>query len=92
MLSRDVTSYPDGAMMPLPAPPAVMASAEPAGPGTSGMALSRVAGRQHTLTLTGPCGAGDLGYMGRDISDPATDPVPEGHGIFARLHHEARGE
>jgi hypothetical protein len=87
MLSRGVWAYPDGGNMPLPGPPVVLAAAEPAG--TSGpLPCSRFGGRDDTLTLVGPVGAGDLGYTGRDVYDPAGPVVPESHGMFYRLHQE----
>jgi hypothetical protein len=50
--------------------------------------LSRLTGRQHTLTLTGPVGAGDDGYMGRDLGNPASMRYPynASPGMFHRLH------
>jgi hypothetical protein len=85
MLSRDVTAYPFGGTHPQPAPPVHTAMDEPAG--LSGMPpASRFGGEQDTLTLTGPVGAGDEGYMGRDLSDPAAEPVTESRGMFGRLH------
>jgi hypothetical protein len=87
MLSRNVSAYPYGETVPAPAPPL--------GPGVydapatdAGMDASRFGGQQDTLTLTGPVGAGDNGYMGRDISDPGSNPVPESRGMFGRLHSE----
>jgi hypothetical protein len=86
MLSRDVTAYPFGGITPQPGPPYHTAMDQPAG--LSGMPpASRFAGQQDTLTLTGPVGAGDEGYMGRDLSDPASQPtLNEGRGMFGRLH------
>jgi hypothetical protein len=85
MLSRDVDSYPFGGTTPQPGPPYHTAMDQPAG--LSGMPpASRFGGQQDTLTLTGPVGAGDEGYMGRDLSDPASEPVLEGQGMFRRLH------
>jgi hypothetical protein len=85
MLSRDVTQYPFGGVTPPPAPPVHTAMDQPAG--LSGMSpATRFEGQQDTLTLTGPVGAGDEGYMGRDLSDPAAEPVFESRGMFGRLH------
>lgn len=85
MLSRDVSQYPFGGITPPPGPPVHTAMDQPAG--LSGMPpASRFEGEQDTLTLTGPVGAGDEGYMGRDLSDPAAQPVLEGRGMFGRLH------
>ncbi len=84
MLSRDVTAWPYGGDVPPPAPPLHIDPDQAAG--TAGMMpASRLEGQQDTLTLTGPAGAGDEGYMGRD---PYGDgpPVPEARGMFARLH------
>lgn len=87
MLSRPVWAYPWGGETAMPGPPAHTSVDEPAG--TSGpLDCSRFGGRDDTLTLVGPCGAGDLGYTGRDIYDPAGPVVPESHGMFARLHQE----
>ena len=90
MLSRDVTAYPDGSGMALPGYPAVISPHDPAGE-AGPLPASRWQGRPHELALTGPCGAGDLGYMGRDPTDPA-GTVPESGGMFARLHAEAGGK
>lgn len=85
MLSRDITQYPHGGGTPPPAPPVHTAMDQPAG--ESGIPpATRFDGRQDTLTLEGPAGAGDEGYMGRDLSDPGAQPVPEGRGMFGRLH------
>jgi hypothetical protein len=84
MLSRDVTQYPFGGTSPQPAPPVHTAMDQPAG--LSGMPpASRLEGQQNTLTLTGPVGAGDEGYMGRDLSDE-NEPEFESRGMFGRLH------
>lgn len=50
--------------------------------------MARVSGRQDTLTLTGPVGAGDTGYMGRDLGNPASMRYPynASPGLFHRLH------
>jgi hypothetical protein len=85
MLSRDVTAYPFGGLGPPPGPPYHTAMDQPAG--ESGIPpATRFDGQQDTLQLTGPVGAGDEGYMGRDLSDPASEPVMEGQGMFHRLH------
>lgn len=90
MLSRGVSEYPTGGETPLPGPPFHQSIDQPAG--LSGMPpASRFTGRDDTLTLSGPTGAGDYGYMGRDISDPNTPAVPEPEGMFGRLHREAGG-
>lgn len=89
MLSRDVSRYPFGGTVPLPGPPVHSAPDEPAG--LSGMPpAARWDGQQDTLTLTGPAGAGDNGYLGRDLYDPGPYDLPylEGRGMFARLHQE----
>lgn len=84
MLSRDVGTWPGGGDVPLPGPP--MHPDPDAEAGTAGMPpSSQWEGRQDTLALTGPVGAGDDGYRGRDPEDPA-GTVPEGRGMFARLH------
>jgi len=88
-LSLDVTAYPYGGQVPMPAHPMTVDAEAPAG--RSGpFDHARFAGLQHTLNPCGPVGAGDQGYMGRDVTDPGTPGVPEGLGMFARLHHEAR--
>ena len=88
MLSRTVDAYPFGGTTPMPAPPAHTAADQPAG--LSGMPpATRFEGQQDTLTLTGPVGAGDNGWMGRDLEDPGQGmPVMEGRGMFGRLHDE----
>lgn len=83
MLSRGVSSYPWGGRQPMPGPPVVLDPGAPAG--SAGMRPSRFSGRDDTLLLTGPVGAGEHGYRGRD---PETAPHPEGVGIFLRLHAE----
>lgn len=84
-MSRPVTAYPWGDV-PLPGPPVHMAPDEPAG--LSGIPpASRFEGRDDTLNLIGPVGAGEAGWTGRDPTDPA-DAVPEGQGMFSRLHQE----
>lgn len=86
MLSRNVSAWPWGGDVPMPGPPLHTAPDQPAG--LSGpLPVSRLAGRDQTLTVEGPCGAGDLGWTGRDPADPA-DTVPESHGMFYRLHQE----
>ena len=88
-MSRGVDSYPYGETTPAPGPPH--------GPGDydapavdAGMPdATRFGGQQDTLTLTGPVGAGDQGYMGRDLFDTSSGAVPEGIGMFGRLHQDA---
>lgn len=55
--------------------------------------MSRVWGRPDTLTLTGPVGAGDSGFMGRDIGNPASMRYPynASPGMFRRLHEGTGG-
>lgn len=88
MLSRDLTAWPYGGTVPPPAPPLHVDPEAEAG--SAGMSpSSRFEGQQDTLTLTGPVGAGDQGYTGRD---PLEDPFPEGRGMFARLHEGSGGD
>ena len=84
MQSRGTGTWPWGGDVP---PPSHHAVVDPdAAAGLSGMPpATRLEGQQDTLQLTGPVGAGDLGWLGRDPTDPA-DPVQEGVGMFARLH------
>lgn len=87
MLTRPVTVYPFGHTDPLPGPPHHSAVDQYAG--ESGMPpASRFEGQQDTLGLTGPVGAGDQGYMGRDILSPGPYDLPlsEAPGMFWRLH------
>lgn len=84
MLSRDVTAWPYGGDVP-PPPPPLHTDPEQEADGAGMPAASRLEGQQDTLALSGPVGAGDQGYMGRDVygDGPA---VPEARGMFARLH------
>lgn len=54
-------------------------------------AMTSYYGRDDTLALTGPVGAGDNGYMGRDIGNPASmrHPYNATPGMFRRLHEGA---
>jgi hypothetical protein len=55
--------------------------------------FSLYAGRDETLDLTGPVGAGDQGYMGRDLGNPASMRYPynASPGMFRRLHQGQGG-
>lgn len=55
--------------------------------------VSLYGGRDQTLDLTGPVGAGDQGYMGRDLGNPASMRYPynSSPGMFRRLHQGAGG-
>lgn len=87
MLSRAVWEHPGGGGIPLPGPPFHAAVDQPAG-ASGPLETARFGGRDDTLMLTGPAGAGDLGYAGRDVYDPAGPVVPEAYGMFYRLHQE----
>lgn len=87
-MSLDVSVYPFGGRTPMPAPPHVLDPHAPAG--LSGpLPCARWDGRDDTLHPYGPVGAGSLGWLGRDPTSPAGATVPEGRGMFSRLHHEA---
>lgn len=89
MLSREVSQWPWGGDVPPPGPP--VHAAYDAEAGLSGMPpAARFAGQQDTLNPYGPVGAGDDGYMGRDLLAPGAGDLPllEGRGMFARLHDE----
>lgn len=89
MLTRDVTSYPYGGVTPAPGLDADF-DAPATDPGRSGT-VSRFEGQQDTLAYNGfPVGAGEMGWTGRDVTDPARVGVPyaEGRGMFGRLHEE----
>lgn len=87
MLSRDLSVWPYGGDVPPPAPPLHVDPEQEAGSAIM-TPSARFAGQQDTLSLTGPAGAGDQGYTGRDIYADGTAPVPEGRGAFRRLHDE----